>query len=79
MSQLIGYLQKFEDFAIHKNDWYHKTISWDVDIQNFKGWQYDLWNITIDTNNMKLELGDSFNCRYNNMKNFIRDYKRGSL
>ena len=63
LSKLKGYIQKFEDFAIHKNDWYRRSISWDVDIAAYRQWQYDLWNITIEANDVKLELGDSFNCR----------------
>ena len=39
-----------------------KVNSWDVDIASYRQWQYDLWNITIEANDVKLELGDSFNC-----------------
>jgi hypothetical protein len=62
LSKLMGHIQKFEDFAIAKNDWYRKSLSWDADIGNCRQWQYYLLNITIEANDVKLELGDSFNC-----------------
>jgi hypothetical protein len=73
---VIEYLQRFEDFAIHKNDWYRRAISWDVDINLFKEWQYELWQISLKMNDIKLDLGDSFNCQYNKMKNFVQEHKK---
>jgi len=80
ISEIIEYLKRFKEFAIVKNEWYHKAsqrdFSWDLDLQKFTSWQSELYNLTLETNNRKLDLGDSLNCHHNNMRNLLREYQR---